>query len=104
MAFRSPSVTNKATRFVRPHLAKSGIEGFFLAADRRRDLPTKKPDPGPLLPRGRAPLGVPPHRAADGRRIRSTTSSPRAPPAARCWLYRTATTRASRCKTSLPMV
>ena len=61
MGFPLAVVTNKATRFVRPHLAKSGIEGFFSLLIGGDDLPTKKPDPGPLLHAARA-LGVPPHR------------------------------------------
>jgi phosphoglycolate phosphatase len=42
-------ITNKATRFVRPHLAAAGIEDYFSAIIGGDDLPTKKPDPGPLL-------------------------------------------------------
>ena len=61
MGFPLAVVTNKATRFVRPHLAKAGIEGFFSLLIGGDDLPTKKPDPGPLLHAARA-LGVPPHR------------------------------------------
>jgi phosphoglycolate phosphatase len=41
-------ITNKATRFVRPHLARAGIERYFAVVIGGDDLPTKKPDPGPL--------------------------------------------------------
>jgi phosphoglycolate phosphatase len=41
-------ITNKATRFVRPHLAAAGIEDYFSVVIGGDDLPTKKPDPGPL--------------------------------------------------------
>jgi len=42
-------ITNKATRFVRPHLVAAGIDGYFSVVIGGDDLPTKKPDPGPLL-------------------------------------------------------
>ncbi len=42
-------VTNKASRFVRPHLVQSGIERYFRIVIGADDLPTKKPHPGPLL-------------------------------------------------------
>ena len=42
-------ITNKATRFVRPHLVRAGIEHYFAVVIGGDDLPTKKPDPGPLL-------------------------------------------------------
>src|SRR5262249_33029899 len=42
-------ITNKATQFVRSHLAKAGIEHFFAVVIGGDDLPTKKPDPGPLF-------------------------------------------------------
>ncbi len=42
-------VTNKASRFVRPHLAQAGIEHYFRIVIGADDLPTKKPHPGPLL-------------------------------------------------------
>ena len=42
-------ITNKATRFVRPHLVAAGIERFFSVVIGGDDLPTKKPHPGPLL-------------------------------------------------------
>jgi phosphoglycolate phosphatase len=41
-------ITNKATRFVRPHLVAAGIEHYFSVVIGGDDLPTKKPDPGPL--------------------------------------------------------
>ena len=49
MGFPLAVVTNKATRFVRPHLAHAGIEHFFRVIIGGDDLPTRKPDPGPLL-------------------------------------------------------
>jgi phosphoglycolate phosphatase len=54
-------ITNKATRFVRPHLVQAGIERFFTAVIGGDDLPTKKPDPGPLL-HAAALFGIPPRR------------------------------------------
>jgi phosphoglycolate phosphatase len=54
-------ITNKATRFVRPHLAQAGIEGYFAVVIGGDDLPTKKPDPGPLR-HAAAAFGVPPSR------------------------------------------
>jgi len=41
-------ITNKATRFVRPHLVAAGIERFFPVVIGGDDLPTRKPHPGPL--------------------------------------------------------
>ena len=41
-------ITNKATRFVRPHLVAAGIENYFSVVIGGDDLATKKPDPGPL--------------------------------------------------------
>jgi phosphoglycolate phosphatase len=61
MGFPLAVVTNKATRFVRPHLVQAGIERYFSLLIGGDDLPTKKPDPGPLLHAARA-LGVPPRR------------------------------------------
>ncbi len=49
MGFPLAVITNKATRFVRPHLVQAGIERFFAVVIGGDDLPTKKPDPGPLL-------------------------------------------------------
>jgi phosphoglycolate phosphatase len=54
-------ITNKATRFVRPHLAHAGIERYFAVVIGGDDLPTKKPDPGPLLHAAEA-FGIPPSR------------------------------------------
>jgi phosphoglycolate phosphatase len=42
-------VTNKATRFVRPHLERAGIDHYFAAIVGGDDLPAKKPDPAQLL-------------------------------------------------------
>jgi phosphoglycolate phosphatase len=52
-------ITNKATRFVRPHLVAAGIDRFFAVVIGGDDLPTKKPDAGPLR-HAAAVLGVPP--------------------------------------------
>jgi phosphoglycolate phosphatase len=41
-------VTNKATRFVRPHLSKAGILHYFDAIVGGDDAHAKKPDPAPL--------------------------------------------------------
>jgi len=54
-------VTNKATRFVRPHLVQAGIERFFAVVIGGDDLPTKKPDPGPLR-HAAAAFGIPTRR------------------------------------------
>ena len=54
-------ITNKATRFVRPHLAQAGIEHYFRVVIGGDLLPTRKPDPGPLL-HAAAMLGVRPDR------------------------------------------
>jgi phosphoglycolate phosphatase len=51
-------ITNKATRFVRPHLVTAGIEQFFAVVIGGDDLPTKKPDPGPLR-HAAAVFGIP---------------------------------------------
>ena len=42
-------VTNKATRFVRPHLEHAGIADRFDVIIGGDDLPARKPDAGPLL-------------------------------------------------------
>lgn len=52
-------VTNKASRFVRPHLICAGIEHYFDLVLGAEALPTKKPEPGPLLHVAHA-FGVPP--------------------------------------------
>ena len=49
MGFPLAVVTNKATRFVRPHLERAGIARYFALVVGGDDLPTKKPDPAPLL-------------------------------------------------------
>lgn len=54
-------ITNKASRFVRPHLRAAGIETLFSIVVGGDDLPTKKPDPGPLL-HVASKLGVPAER------------------------------------------
>jgi len=54
-------VTNKATRFVRPHLALAGIESRFRVVIGGDDLPQKKPHPAVLLHAARE-LGVEPAR------------------------------------------
>jgi len=54
-------ITNKATRFVRPHLVRAGIEHYFAVVIGGDDLPTKKPDPGPLL-HAATTFGIPPSR------------------------------------------
>jgi len=51
-------ITNKAARFVRPHLVAAGMEPFFHVVIGGDDLPTRKPDAGPLL-HVCAALGVP---------------------------------------------
>jgi phosphoglycolate phosphatase len=47
--YRLAVVTNKATRFVRPHLAKAGILHYFDALVGGDDAHAKKPDPAPLF-------------------------------------------------------
>ena len=54
-------ITNKATRFVRPHLAAAGIEHYFSVVIGGDDLPAKKPDPAPLV-HAAAAFGIPIHR------------------------------------------
>ncbi|HZQ62616.1 MAG TPA: phosphoglycolate phosphatase [Casimicrobiaceae bacterium] len=54
-------ITNKATRFVRPHLVQSGLHGYFKLVLGAEDHPTKKPDPGPLLHVAQA-FGIAPSR------------------------------------------
>jgi phosphoglycolate phosphatase len=61
MGFALAVVTNKATRFVRPHLERAGIARFFPVVVGGDDLPAKKPDPAPLLHVAER-LGVPPAR------------------------------------------
>jgi phosphoglycolate phosphatase len=49
MGFPLAVVTNKATRFVWPHLERAGIAGYFALAVGGDDLPAKKPDPAQLV-------------------------------------------------------
>jgi phosphoglycolate phosphatase len=56
--FRMAIVTNKATRFVRPHLDKAGILRFFDAIVGGDDAHAKKPDPAPIVMAAQR-LGVP---------------------------------------------
>ncbi len=56
--FRMAVVTNKATRFVRPHLDKAGILRFFDAIVGGDDAHAKKPDPAPVVMAAQR-LGVP---------------------------------------------
>ncbi|MEO5700567.1 MAG: phosphoglycolate phosphatase [Casimicrobiaceae bacterium] len=42
-------ITNKASRFVRPHLEHAGIADYFRLVICAEDLPTRKPHPGPLV-------------------------------------------------------
>jgi phosphoglycolate phosphatase len=54
-------VTNKATRFVGPHLDEAGIGRYFALIVGGDTLPTKKPDPAQLVHAAER-LGVPPSR------------------------------------------
>ncbi len=54
-------VTNKASRFVRPHLDRARIAAYFDVVLGGEDAPRKKPDPAPLLLAAER-LGVPPAR------------------------------------------
>ena len=47
--FKLAIITNKATRFVQPHLVQAGIADRFDLVIGGDDLPVKKPDAGPLL-------------------------------------------------------
>ncbi len=49
MGFPLAVVTNKAARFVRPHLEHAGIAHLFALVVGGDTLPTRKPDAGPLL-------------------------------------------------------
>ena len=51
-------VTNKASRFVQPHLDAAGIGDYFSVIVGGDDLPTKKPDPAQLVHVAKR-LGVP---------------------------------------------
>jgi phosphoglycolate phosphatase len=61
MGFPLAVVTNKATRFVHPHLEQAGIARYFTMIVGGDDLPAKKPDPAQLL-HVAAAFGVPPRR------------------------------------------
>jgi phosphoglycolate phosphatase len=54
-------VTNKAARFIAPHLEHAGIAHYFKLVIGGDSLPVRKPDPGPLL-HVAAAFGVPPER------------------------------------------
>lgn len=54
-------ITNKASRFLRPHLDLADLTHFFRILVAGDDLPTKKPAPGPLL-HVAAAFGLPPAR------------------------------------------
>ena len=59
--FRLAVVTNKATRFVAPHLVHAGIAGYFDVVVGGDDAPRKKPDAAPML-LAATQLGVSPAR------------------------------------------
>ena len=61
MGFPLAVVTNKAARFVRPHLEHAGIARHFALLVGGDSLPTRKPAPGPLL-HVAAEFGIPPSR------------------------------------------
>ena len=61
MGFPLAVVTNKASRFVQPHLERAGIAHRFAVVVGGDALPAKKPDPAQLL-HVAAVLGVPPRR------------------------------------------
>jgi phosphoglycolate phosphatase len=54
-------VTNKAARFIAPHLEHAGIAHLFSVVIGGDSLPVRKPDPGPLL-HVAAAFGIPPER------------------------------------------
>ena len=54
-------VTNKAARFIAPHLEHAGIAHYFKLVIGGDSLPVRKPDPGPLL-HVAAAFGIPPER------------------------------------------
>ncbi len=58
MGFPLAVVTNKATRFVHPHLERAGIGRYFTMIVGGDDLPARKPDPAQLVHVATA-LGVP---------------------------------------------
>jgi phosphoglycolate phosphatase len=59
--FRLAVVTNKATRFVQPHLEHAGIAHYFEVVIGGDDAVAKKPDAAPLLLAAKR-LGIPPAR------------------------------------------
>ena len=61
MGFPLAIVTNKASRFVLPHLEHAGIAHHFDLLVGGDTLPTRKPDAGPLL-HVAAAFGIPPAR------------------------------------------
>jgi phosphoglycolate phosphatase len=61
MGFPLAVVTNKAARFVQPHLDLAGIGDYFALLVGGDTLPTRKPAPGPLL-HAAAHFGIPPAR------------------------------------------
>ena len=61
MGFALAIVTNKAARFVEPHLVHAGIAQYFALVVGGDTLPTRKPAAGPLL-HVAAAFGVPPAR------------------------------------------
>jgi len=61
MGFALAIVTNKAHRFVHPHLVQAGIAHYFRLTVGGDSLPTKKPGPGPLLHVAEA-FGIAPSR------------------------------------------
>ncbi len=61
MGFPLAVITNKAARFVQPHLDQAGIGGYFDLLIGGDTLPTKKPEPGPLLHAARV-FGIAPSR------------------------------------------
>lgn len=61
MGFPLAVVTNKASRFVAPHLDHAGIARHFALVIGGDTLPTRKPEPGPLLHAAEF-FGIPPGR------------------------------------------
>jgi phosphoglycolate phosphatase len=61
MGFPLAIITNKAHRFVAPHLEHAGIAECFSLVIGGDSLPTRKPQPGPLLHCAQA-LGITPQR------------------------------------------
>jgi phosphoglycolate phosphatase len=61
MGFPLAVVTNKATRFVHPHLEHAGIARYFRIIVGGDDLPARKPDPAQLI-HVAAAFGVPTRR------------------------------------------